>query len=116
MSSMGEWWHDLWNDPMNENPWALGALVLILVAMFAAFELTYRLKQSRRRKQETSMNAADPTPIRPESLADWTQSADDRQAADRAAAERLIAESRADGADRAGAPTRASRPRPYRRA
>jgi hemoglobin-like flavoprotein len=61
MSSMGEWWHDLWNDPMRENPWALGMLVLILVAIFAAFEATYRVKQKiRRRKQETSMTESKP--------------------------------------------------------
>jgi hemoglobin-like flavoprotein len=90
---MSAWWHDLWNDPLNENPWALGMLVLILVATFGVFELIYRAKRKyRRRKQETTMNdPADPQPI-----GEWVASADDRQAADREAAERAIADARAE--------------------
>jgi len=94
------WWHDLWNDPMRDNPWALGMLVLILAVMFGLFELIYRMQRMfRRRKQETTMT--DPNPSRPDDMPaggdNWVMSADDRQAADRAAAERVIADSRAHG-------------------
>src|ERR1041384_5140771 len=54
---MNDWWHGIWNDPMNENPWALGALLVIIALIFVVFEIIYR-----RRKQET-MEPTDPTPI-----------------------------------------------------
>jgi hemoglobin-like flavoprotein len=93
------WWYGLWNDPMRDNPWALGLLVLILTATFGLFELIYRMQRMfRRRKQETTMT--DSNPSRPDDVPagdNWVMSADDRQAADRAAAERVIADSRAHG-------------------
>ncbi len=92
---MGEWWHDLWNDPVNKNPWAIPALVLIILGMFVAFEVIDRIqRRNRRRKQETSMNdAADPQPIGGR----WVESADDRQERERQRVEagRVIAAARA---------------------
>jgi hemoglobin-like flavoprotein len=121
MSSMGEWWHDLWNDPMRENPWAFGMLVLILAALSAALEIGYRWKRDRRRKQETMNDPTSPDPIRmpnekfyhggevPEQPPSdgWVMSADDKHAAerDKAAAEEAIAAARVDELGRPLDPT-----------
>lgn len=72
---------------MNENPWALGALVLILAGLFGLFELTYRF--TRRRKRETSMTDEQ----RPTDLpANWSGPPHP----DTTAAEQVIAASRAE--------------------
>jgi len=86
---MSQWWHDLWNDPVNENPWAFGAYIACTgIILLALYVLVIVQEKWRRRKQET---------MNDETKTDEKWPLDD---SDRAAAERVIAASRSAEASR----------------
>lgn len=80
---MNDWlWH-LWHDPLNRNPWALGLLVVLGLAMFSPVIIMMGRDMFRRRRKETNVQPTEQEQGRPMQAGDDRAMAEDTIVANR---------------------------------